>query len=213
MHVYTQEKTVWKDDKRNGRGVFTAADGQQYEGKWKDGKGQERPRCEHVGRWATDGGRIVGLHYCGPNAGEVLQGFSLAVRLGASYNDLRETVGIHPTCAEMLTLVQSKDSTWPFASGQGPAPQKKAKIEEPEEKTGGGAGLTFDFSLDTNPDGAVPEVEKKTEPESESVTAGMSFNFDIDANPDGDFEEAPVKPKFQTFDFFGADDGEEECAT
>ena len=41
--------------------------------------------------------RVIGLHFLGPNAGEVVQGFSTALRLGLRYQDLVETVGIHPT--------------------------------------------------------------------------------------------------------------------
>uniref|UniRef100_A0A3B3SG51 Thioredoxin reductase 2 n=1 Tax=Paramormyrops kingsleyae TaxID=1676925 RepID=A0A3B3SG51_9TELE len=47
--------------------------------------------------------RILGLHFTGPNAGEVMQGFALGVRCGATYSHLMNTVGIHPTCAEELT--------------------------------------------------------------------------------------------------------------
>ena len=49
--------------------------------------------------------RVVGLHYVGPSAGEVLQGFALAVRLGATKADFDETVGIHPTSAEIFTTM------------------------------------------------------------------------------------------------------------
>nr|XP_054749388.1 thioredoxin reductase 2, mitochondrial-like isoform X2 [Lytechinus pictus] len=44
--------------------------------------------------------RIIGLHITGPGAGEIMQGFALAVKMGATYNQLSSTVGIHPTCAE-----------------------------------------------------------------------------------------------------------------
>ncbi|XP_061459351.1 thioredoxin reductase 2, mitochondrial isoform X2 [Rhineura floridana] len=44
--------------------------------------------------------RILGLHFIGPNAGEVIQGFALGIRCGATYSQLMKTVGIHPTCAE-----------------------------------------------------------------------------------------------------------------
>ncbi|XP_043924633.1 thioredoxin reductase 2, mitochondrial [Protopterus annectens] len=47
--------------------------------------------------------RILGLHFVGPNAGEVIQGFALAVKCGATYTQLLTTVGIHPTCAEEVT--------------------------------------------------------------------------------------------------------------
>ena len=35
----------------------------------------------------SEGNRIVGFHFVGPNAGEVLQGFSLALNLGATKSD------------------------------------------------------------------------------------------------------------------------------
>jgi len=49
------------------------------------------------------GGRIVGLHFVGPNAGEVTQGFALALRAGATKDMLDDVVGLHPTDAEALT--------------------------------------------------------------------------------------------------------------
>ncbi|XP_043354121.1 thioredoxin reductase 2, mitochondrial isoform X3 [Dermochelys coriacea] len=47
--------------------------------------------------------RIVGLHFIGPNAGEVIQGFALGIKCGATYGQMMRTVGIHPTCAEEVT--------------------------------------------------------------------------------------------------------------
>ena len=44
--------------------------------------------------------RVIGLHILGPSSGEVMQGFAVAVRLGATFADFRATVGIHPTVAE-----------------------------------------------------------------------------------------------------------------
>ncbi|KAJ8005814.1 hypothetical protein DPEC_G00121790 [Dallia pectoralis] len=49
--------------------------------------------------------RILGLHFTGPNAGEVIQGFAMGFRCGATLSHLKETVGIHPTCAEEITKV------------------------------------------------------------------------------------------------------------
>lgn len=45
---------------------------------------------------------VVGMHYAGPNAGEVMQGFSSAMKMGLTKNVLDMTVGIHPTTAEWL---------------------------------------------------------------------------------------------------------------
>ncbi|NWI11993.1 TRXR2 reductase, partial [Crypturellus soui] len=47
--------------------------------------------------------RILGLHFIGPNAGEVIQGFALGIKCGATYPQLMKTIGIHPTCAEEVT--------------------------------------------------------------------------------------------------------------
>ncbi|XP_072328869.1 thioredoxin reductase 2, tandem duplicate 2 isoform X2 [Scyliorhinus torazame] len=44
--------------------------------------------------------RILGLHFIGPNAGEIIQGFALGIKCNATYSQLASTVGIHPTCAE-----------------------------------------------------------------------------------------------------------------
>ena len=48
----------------------------------------------------SQGMRVVGFHFVGPNAGEVTQGFALAVKLGATKQDFDDLVGIHPTDAE-----------------------------------------------------------------------------------------------------------------
>ena len=49
-----------------------------------------------------DGERVIGVHLCGDHAGEVMQGFALALRAGVTKAELDETVGIHPTSAEEL---------------------------------------------------------------------------------------------------------------
>jgi pyruvate/2-oxoglutarate dehydrogenase complex dihydrolipoamide dehydrogenase (E3) component len=49
--------------------------------------------------------RVVGLHFMGPNAGEVVQGFALAVMMGATKQQFDDLVGIHPTAAEEFTVL------------------------------------------------------------------------------------------------------------
>jgi len=53
----------------------------------------------------ADNERVVGFHYCGPNAGEITQGIAVAVKVGCTKFDLDETVGIHPTVAEEMTIL------------------------------------------------------------------------------------------------------------
>ncbi|XP_035204995.1 thioredoxin reductase 1, cytoplasmic-like [Stegodyphus dumicola] len=49
--------------------------------------------------------RVIGFHYLGPNAGEVTQGFAVALKKGATKADFDSTIGIHPTCAEIFTTL------------------------------------------------------------------------------------------------------------
>ena len=50
--------------------------------------------------------RIVGLHVVGPGADEMLQGFAVAVRMGATKKDFDDTVAIHPTSAEEFVTMR-----------------------------------------------------------------------------------------------------------
>ncbi len=50
--------------------------------------------------------RIVGCHIVGPGADEMLQGFAVAVAMGARKRDLDDTVAIHPTSAEELVTMR-----------------------------------------------------------------------------------------------------------
>jgi glutathione reductase (NADPH) len=50
--------------------------------------------------------RIVGCHIIGPGADEMLQGFAVAIKMGATKRDLDGTVGIHPTSAEELVTMR-----------------------------------------------------------------------------------------------------------
>jgi glutathione reductase (NADPH) len=51
-------------------------------------------------------GRIVGCHLFGPGADEMLQGFAVAIRMGALKRDFDDTVAIHPTSAEELVTMR-----------------------------------------------------------------------------------------------------------
>jgi glutathione reductase (NADPH) len=49
--------------------------------------------------------RIVGCHIFGLGADEMLQGFAVAIRMGATKRDFDDTVAIHPTNAEELVTM------------------------------------------------------------------------------------------------------------
>jgi glutathione reductase (NADPH) len=49
--------------------------------------------------------KIVGIHVIGEGADEMLQGFAVALRMGATKRDFDDTIAIHPTAAEeMVTM-------------------------------------------------------------------------------------------------------------
>ncbi|MDQ1363664.1 MAG: glutathione reductase, partial [Pseudomonadota bacterium] len=50
--------------------------------------------------------KVVGCHIIGPAADEMLQGFAVAVRMGATKKDFDDTVAIHPSSAEELVTMR-----------------------------------------------------------------------------------------------------------
>jgi glutathione reductase (NADPH) len=50
--------------------------------------------------------KVVGCHIIGEGADEMLQGFAVALRMGATKKDLDDTVAIHPTSAEELVTLR-----------------------------------------------------------------------------------------------------------
>jgi glutathione reductase (NADPH) len=50
--------------------------------------------------------RVVGLHMVGPDAGEIVQGFAVAMRAGATKAVFDGTLGIHPTVAEEFVTMR-----------------------------------------------------------------------------------------------------------
>ncbi|MDD9958163.1 MAG: glutathione-disulfide reductase [Gammaproteobacteria bacterium] len=55
-----------------------------------------------------DTDRVIGLHMVGPDAGELVQGFAVAMNAGATKADFDRTIGIHPTLAEEFVTMRTK---------------------------------------------------------------------------------------------------------
>lgn len=53
-----------------------------------------------------DDEKVVGIHMIGANVDEMLQGFAVAVRMGATKRDLDLTIPLHPTSAEELVTLK-----------------------------------------------------------------------------------------------------------
>ncbi len=68
--------------------------------------GENKQRC--VMKLITAGSeeRIVGCHVIGDGADEMMQGFAVAIRMGATKKDFDDTVAIHPTSAEEFVTMR-----------------------------------------------------------------------------------------------------------
>jgi glutathione reductase (NADPH) len=65
-----------------------------------------KPRTEMKLVLAGPKQQVVGCHVIGPGADEMLQGFAVAVRMGATVDDFNDTVAIHPTSAEEFVTMR-----------------------------------------------------------------------------------------------------------
>lgn len=73
---------------------------------------------------------VVGIHIVGMAADEMLQGFGVAMKMGATKADLDSSVAIHPTASEELVTM----GTWgtsPQATGAKVSPLMGAAPGEP----------------------------------------------------------------------------------
>lgn len=52
--------------------------------------------------------KVLGVHMVGPDAGEIIQGIGIAVKMGATKQDFDRTIGIHPTAAEEFVTMREK---------------------------------------------------------------------------------------------------------
>jgi len=50
--------------------------------------------------------KVVGLHILGLGSGEILQGFGVAIKMGATKKDFDSCVAIHPVSAEELVTMR-----------------------------------------------------------------------------------------------------------
>ena len=56
----------------------------------------------------ADSDRVLGMHMLGPEAGEIIQGFAVALKCGVTKKILDSTLGIHPTLAEEFVTMRQK---------------------------------------------------------------------------------------------------------
>ena len=57
-------------------------------------------------KWLVCVLQVIGLHMIGQYCDEMLQGFSVAIKMGATKAEFDETVAIHPTSSEELVTMR-----------------------------------------------------------------------------------------------------------
>lgn len=72
--------------------------------KYSLGRIDEQTLMKLVVDGTTD--RVLGVHMVGPDAGEILQGFAVALKTGATKTDFDRTIGIHPSSAEEFVTMR-----------------------------------------------------------------------------------------------------------
>ncbi len=65
----------------------------------------ERMMMKLIVQRSTD--RVLGVHMVGAEAGEVVQGFAVALQAGATKKQFNMTIGIHPTAAEEFVTLRT----------------------------------------------------------------------------------------------------------
>jgi len=68
-------------------------------------EGQEQPKTRAVLVCVGKEQRVIGVHMIGLAVDEMLQGFSVAVKMGATKADFDSAVAIHPTSSEELVTI------------------------------------------------------------------------------------------------------------
>jgi glutathione reductase (NADPH) len=62
--------------------------------------------------------RVVGCHIVGPDASEMIQMISVAVKMGATKADFDATLAVHPTAAEELVTLREKAASYKRAAAE-----------------------------------------------------------------------------------------------
>ncbi|KAL7520004.1 hypothetical protein ACHAWX_004758 [Stephanocyclus meneghinianus] len=94
----TEDQAIEKYGKENIK-IYRSVFSNLYYGTWQV-DASEKPKTAMKLVCAGKNELVVGLHVIGMGADEMLQGFGVAIKMGATKADFDSTVAIHPTAAE-----------------------------------------------------------------------------------------------------------------
>ena len=70
---------------------------------------EERTLMKMIVHKATQ--KVLGVHMVGPDAAEIMQGISIALKAGATKAHFDSTIGIHPSSAEEFVTMRKPERT------------------------------------------------------------------------------------------------------
>merc|ERR1712000_442706 len=85
--------------------VYTSTFVNLHYGTYLKGEGGEKPLSKYKVICLGKEEKVIGLHMIGMASDEVLQGFGVAMRMGATKADFDRCIAIHPTAAEELVTL------------------------------------------------------------------------------------------------------------
>lgn len=97
----TQPEAEERYGKENVRVYTTKFAGMYYDVFSKEEKAKQINAFKMVCK--GDNEEVVGLHLLGDGCDEMMQGFGVAVKMGATRKDFQDTINIHPTSSEEVT--------------------------------------------------------------------------------------------------------------
>ena len=116
---YTEAEAVAKYGEENIK-VYRSKFSNLYYGPWQV-EADDKPKTAMKLICAGEEELVVGLHVIGMGADEMLQGFGIAMKMGATKADFDATIAIHPTASEEFVTM------FPW----GLSPQKSGAIQSP----------------------------------------------------------------------------------
>jgi len=125
----TERKAIEKYGKENVK-VYTSRFSDSHYGIF-DVKPEDKPKTVMKLVCAGVDEKVVGIHVLGMGSDEMMQGFGVAMKMGATKADLDSCVAIHPTASEELVTM----GTWgtsPQESGAKVSPLNGAAAAEPK---------------------------------------------------------------------------------
>jgi glutathione reductase (NADPH) len=125
----TEDEAVAKYGQENVK-VYKSKFANLYYGVWQV-EPDEKPKTAMKMICAGEEELVVGLHVIGMGADEMLQGFGIAMKMGATKADFDSTVAIHPTASEEFVTL----GTWgmsPQATGAKVSPLNGAPSPKPK---------------------------------------------------------------------------------